>query len=344
MAIADAEDRAKAIRQVVSGMAQDLDHESWLLITRQYQLLSHLPLSAFDYWRALASSMPSSLAALLKLSHDVHSLVKRMRDELGVVWELMPRATLAEGLDRLQRSWAKQLSADAGDPVMKTLSEQVFRTIGVSDPMLDDLIELVLFQAGFNRTDKLDRLIAPFSTGARPLVARLWLGENSMLQRFLLRTHTEDRVWPHFDLSRALIQLWQATKPDAASKLFDLCGKDLVWMPTAGQTGAYSKNVKEDVANAPVLAGLVSQLLPAESPWWTEMQLAQLRQIRNFDPAWFELGCRTGLLLALIVEQQLAQTKPHASPGRSSATTGPQSRPMATAPILRRVPRSTGSA
>lgn len=344
MAIADAEDRAKAIRQVVSGMAQDLDHESWLLITRQYQLLSHLPLSAFDYWRALASSMPSSLAALLKLSHDVHSLVKRMRDELGVVWELMPRATLAEGLGRLQRSWAKQLSADAGDPVVKTLSEQVFRTIGVSDPMLDDLIELVLFQAGFNRTDKLDRLIAPFSTGARPLVARLWLGENSMLQRFLLRTHTEDRVWPHFDLSRALIQLWQATKPDAASKLFDLCGKDLVWMPTAGQTGAYSKNVKEDVANAPVLAGLVSQLLPAESPWWTDSQLAQLRQIRNFDPAWFELGCRTGLLLALIVEQHLAQTKPHAAPGRSSAPTGPQSRPMATAPILRRVPRSTGSA
>ena len=53
-----------------------------------------------------------ALAALLKLSHDVHSLVKRMRDELGVVWELMPRSTLAEGLSRLQQSWAKQLSAD----------------------------------------------------------------------------------------------------------------------------------------------------------------------------------------------------------------------------------------
>ncbi len=156
MAIADADDRAKAIEQVVTEMAEDLDHESWLLITRQYQVLSHLPLSTFDYWRALAKSMPSSLAVLLKLSHDVHSLVKRMRDELGVVWELMPGATLAEGLSRLQQSWAKQLTADAGDPVVKTLSEQVFRTIGVSDPLLDDLIELVLFQAGFNRTDRFE--------------------------------------------------------------------------------------------------------------------------------------------------------------------------------------------
>jgi len=344
MAITDADDRAKAIGQVVTEMAEDLDHESWLLITRQYQVQAHLPLSTFDYWRALAESMPSSLAVLLKLSHDVHSLVKRMRDELGVVWELMPRSTLAEALSRLQQSWAKQLSADAAGPVVRTLSEQVFRTIGVSDPLLDDMIELVLFQAGSNLTDKLSRLIAPFSSGARPLVASLWLGENSLLQRFLLRTHTEDRVWPHFDLSRGLILLLEAAKPDAASKLFELCGKELLWMPTAGQTGQYAKNVKEDAANAPVLAGLASQLLPTESPWWTAEQLAQLRQIRNFDPAWFELGCRTGLLLALIVEQQLAQPKPLATSGRSTTSAGPQSRPLAAAPTFRRAPRPTGSA
>ncbi len=344
MVISDADDRAKAIGQVVTDMAQDLDHESWLLITRQYQVLSHLPLSTFDYWRALAKSMPSSLAVLLKLSHDVHSLVKRMRDELGVVWELMPRITLADGLGRLQQSWARQLTTDSGDPVVRTLSEQVFRTIGLSDPLLDDLIELVLFQAGFNRTEKLSRLVAPFSTGARPLVTGLWLGENSMLQRFLLRTHTEDRVWPHFDLARALMQKLQEKKPDAASKLVELCGKDLVWMPTAGQTGQYAKNVKEDVANAPVLAGLASQLLPAEAPWWTGTQLAQLRQIRNFDPAWFELGCRTGLLLALVVEQKLAQQKPPTASAHSTTSTTRLDRSPTTAPVIRRVPRPTGDA
>jgi len=74
------------------------------------------------------------------------------------------------------------------------------------------------------------------------------------------------------------------------------------------------------------------------------VQLAQLRQIRNFDPAWFELGCRTGLLLALIVEQKLAQPKPIAASGPSTTSTGPQSQPLAAAPILKRVPRSTGSA
>lgn len=342
MAIADCADRASAIGRVVADMAQDLDHESWLLIIRQYQVLSHLPLSTFDYWRALAGSMPSSLAVLLKLSHDIQSLVKRMREELGVVWELMPRSTLAEGLGRLQESWAKQLDAEPGDPIVRALSEQVFRMIGGADPLLDDISELVLFQAGFNRTDKLTRLIAPFSTGARPLVASLWHGENSMLQRFLLRTHAEDRVWPHFGLAKALIQLLQQTKPDAASKLVELCGKDLVWMPTAGHPGPYAKNVKADVANAPLLAGLASQLLSAESPWWTALQLAQLRQIRNFDPAWFELCCRTGLLLALMVEEQLA--KPTTAAPRAKTSASYQSQPQASGRTVVRVPRTSRSA
>jgi hypothetical protein len=165
-----------------------------------------------------------------------------------------------------------------------------------------------------------------------------------MLQRFLLRTHTEDRVWPHFDLSRALIQLLQQKNPAAASKLVELCGKDLVWMPTAGQSGQYAKNVKEDVANAPVLAGLASQLLPAESPWWTGTQLAQLRQIRNFDPAWFELGCRTGLLLALVVEQKLAPQRQPTASGHSTTSTTRLDRSLTASPVIRRVPRQTGDA
>ena len=343
MAIKDSDARAEAIERVVTEMAKDLDHDSWLLITRQYLALSHLPLSTFDYWRALAKRMSSSLAALLKLSHDIHALVPRMRAELGVVWELMPRATLAEGLHRLQKSWANQLAVDAGDPIVGTLSEQVFRSVGASDPLLDDLIELVLFQDGCKRTDKLDHFIARFSKGAGALMEELWLGQNSMLQRFLLRAHTEDRIWPHFDLFQALGTVLAKASPDAAEALVKLCGMNLLWMPTAGQVGQFSKNMKEDVANAPLLAGLISQLLPAESSWWTDTQLIQLRRIRNFDPAWFEVGCRTGLLLALIAEQHLSQQKSGSIYRRSPTPSRPDNSPAATA-NLARLPRSTGSA
>lgn len=320
MAVQEAETRTHTIERVVAEMAADLDHESWILITRQYQVLSHLPLSTFDYWRALAKEMPSSLAAVLKLSHDTPSLMKRMRDELGVVWELMPRFTLSTGLGRLQQSWAKQLKAEVADPVVKTLTEQVFRTIGQTDPLLGDVVELVLFQAGFNRTDRLERLTAPFAAGARALVLQLWSGENSLLQRFLLRTHTEDRVWPSFGLTRVLIGALQESAPQAATQLSNACGKDLLWMPTAGQLGPYARNVKEDVANAPLLAGLLSQLAPHEPSWRSGSHLAQLRQIRNFDPAWFEVGCRAGLLLTLLVEQRLPQMNGQQTPSASTAS------------------------
>jgi hypothetical protein len=343
MAFPDAADRSEAIAAVAAEMANDLDHVSWELITRQYQVLSHLPLSTFDYWRSLAATMPSSLAVLLKLSHDAPALIGRMRDELGVVWELMPRATLTAGLARLQESWAKQLKVEKADPVVKTLSEQVFRAIGQPDPLLGDLIELVLFQAGFNRSERLDRLIAPFAAGPRGAVQGLWLGENSVLQRFLLRTHTEDRSWPHFDLVRDLIALVEQGSPEAVSHLMKECGKDLLWLPSAGQTGPYAKNIKEDVANAPLLAGLASQLLPAAQSWWTKSQLGQLRQIRNFDPAWFEVGCRAGLLLSLMAEQRPSQAEITTGQGKSAAA-GSTGRPPVASAGLQRVTRVSGSA
>lgn len=341
MAIFEAEARAQAIADVITTMASDLDHVSWLLISRQYQVMSHLPLSTFDYWRVMARTPSACVAALLKLSHDIQALVGRMRDELGVVWELTPRSVLKEALVRLQLSWGRQLNIDASDSTVKMLSEQVFRGLGQANPILDDLVNVMLFQAGFERTERLNRLIGSFASGARPLVQTLWVGADSLLQRFLLRTHTEDRIWPHFDLTRTLISLLDEGAKDAVAKLIELCDKDMVWLPTAGQSGQYAKNIKEDVANAPLLASLASQLLPADLPWWSDAQLAQLRQIRTFDPAWFEQACRTGLLLSLIVEQHSAPPARAAVSATSTRTnqTAP-GRALVSRPGLRRVPRT----
>ncbi len=303
MSLADQGRRLSAIQDVVAEMATDLEHPSWILITQHHQLLSHLPLSTFDYWRVISKNMAASLSVVLKVSSDVPALMKRMRDELGVVWELMPRALLEAGLQQYLQNWACQLKTVSTDPLVRTVCEPMFRIVGQAAPVLGDMVDLVLFQAGFDRTERLNGVIGSLGSGPRPLLSQLWLGENSLLQRFLLRTHIEDRIWPHFDLSRGLVESLQEFASECVSHHLQALGRDLLWMPMAGQSGPTAKNMKADVANAPMLAGLLSQCTSSTAWWKLGNRLAQLRQIRNFDPGWFETAFRTGILIALMLEQ-----------------------------------------
>lgn len=319
MALKDADARKKAITAVVTDMSADLDHPSWILITRQYQLLSHLPLSTLDYWRAIGRDVNAALAAALKLSFDVATLMIRMRDELGVIWELMPKSALSRGVNLLSQTWSRQFKVNSDDTLVRTLVEPLFRSVGQVDPILSELVDLVLFQAGFKRSEGLDRLITSVAQGPRSQLQQLWSGEGSHLQRFLLRTHAEDRIWPTFELTQALVKTLETDAPALCELLFKKVGRELLWLPTAGQAGPFSKNMKQDVANVPLLAGLLAQVTPPEAAWRVTVVISQIRRIRSFDPGWFDVSCRTGTLLAIMLTEHAQPTsKTLAAPGAST--------------------------
>lgn len=187
------------------------------------------------------------------------------------------------------------------------LTERVFRQLAPSEPALADGVELTLFQAGFGRTERLDQLSAETRSGARNLALSLWSGQESLLQRYLLRTHLDDEFWPGFDLTDALVSKLRERAPQSLAQLLSACDRNpqkLFWLPTLGQQGPYGKNVKQDVANVPVLCGLLSQLADVAEPWWTPSEVDQIRQLRAFAPAWFEVACRIGGLMALSARQQ----------------------------------------
>lgn len=308
MSIGDPDERSKALGTAVEAMAADYDHPSWKLVVRQYTALSHLPLSTLDYWRACARSPAAGLAILLKLSHDMPRLAMRMREELGVLWELTPAVALSAALQRLRQSWTSQLGVGQEDAV-RVLTEQIFRKLASSAPVLADGVELVLFKAGLGRTPRLDALFAEVRSGPSSLAQRLWSGQDCLLQRFLLRTHLDDEFWPGFELTDQLINKLGERHGRSLQQLLAACGRDprrLFWLPTLGQHGPYAKNVKQDVANAPVLCGLLSEMASEPLPWWTQDEIVKLRQLRAFAPAWFEEACRLGGLIALSIQEQPA--------------------------------------
>lgn len=319
MAIGEAEDRFNALDAAVAAMAEDYDHPSWKLIGRQYMALSHLPLSTLDYWRALARSPAGSLAVLLKLSHEMARLAMRMRDELGVVWELTPGAALGDALDRLRSSWSRQLGPGQ-DSTVTTVTQQIFRQLATSEASLADQVELTLFQSGMGRTERLDQLFLDVRAGAGSLAQKLWSGQESLLQRFLLRTHVDDEFWPGFGLTDSLVHKLQEQYPQTLSQLVAVCGRNvqrLFWLPTLGQQGPHARNLKQDVANVPMLCGLLSQLADDARAWWTPDEISQIRQLRAFAPAWFEEACRIGGLMALSA-RSLPATPPAARVSRES--------------------------
>lgn len=320
MEVADPATRLVGMQLVIAEMAADLDHVSWRLVAQHYQQLSHLPLSALDSWRTIARSPAASITTLLKLSHDLPRLMQRMRDELGVVWEGVPRQTLAGALVLLSESWATQFKTASTDATVRTLVGPVFRSLGQISNVLGEMVEMSLFQAGFDRSAGLDQLIQSVGSGSRALARKLWAGDTSLLQRFLLRTHADDRFWPRFDLTRKLVHALPEHLPSDVWAALEVLGRELLWMPTLGQAGPYAVNLKEDVANVPLLLAIWNHFGGESDWWWQENRLAQLRQIRSFDPSWFEVSFRTGMLISFAVEQELASSASGRKPPSGGAT------------------------
>lgn len=65
-------------------------------------------------------------AAVLKLPADLHELMSRMRDELGVLWEFTSRESLLRAYEALSRSLNSQLGGGATPELIVQIANGVF--------------------------------------------------------------------------------------------------------------------------------------------------------------------------------------------------------------------------
>jgi hypothetical protein len=307
MSATSEQDRYRQIRSVVADMASDFEHKSWKLVLHQHRILGHLPLATMDYWRVFGQSHEASIAVVLKLVGNIPALMQRMRHELGVIWELTPKSVLSTALNGLSKSLSEQLTLEIGSAIHKSIVADVFRKLGNGSHALATHIDLVLHQAGFEIGENLNKLAEASRRQPRSVLQSQWMGEDSMLQRILLRAHSDDRHWPQFGLTEALIKTLTENCDEVSRDYLTGFGRELIWLPAAAATGPLRKNEKEDVANAPFLAALLVQLTGSSEWLFKTGKMAQLRQIRAFDPDWFEVAIQAGGLLAVLKGAQAPQ-------------------------------------
>ena len=308
MSVSNSEDRSRDLVKVVEAMTADQDHLSWKLVLHHYQHLRHLPLNTLDYWRVIGRSQDACLAAVFKFPGELFELMQRMRDELGVMWEFTSRASLQNAYEALSKSLLAQLGPQVDPNLMSQLLNDLFTKIGFASESLAIQVDRILFEKTGVRTTRFERLISDSQRTPNSLLQRLWLGEDSLLQRVLLRNHAEERIWPYFRLWEELLQAIQSQGHSPSVAFLQNLGAQLLWMPRQA-TGEPEINPRLDVANAPMLMGYLIQICDANKWLQSKDHLAALRRIRTFDPAWFDLGLQSGSLLAMKALEHDARTR-----------------------------------
>lgn len=299
------EDRARELGKVITQMSSNLEHPSWNLVEHHYTNLKHLPLSTLDYWRMIGRNQDACLAAVLKFPHDLNALMLRMRDELGVLWELTSRSSLLNAYELISRSLIKQFDDDFAAGFVRQMVDSLFSKMGFISESFATQIDTVLYEKSAIRSERFDHMFAKIFRSPIAILDEFWHGEDSYLQRVLLRNHANDGIWPYFKLTENIIgEMEDNCEPIYISYLNNF-SRHLLWNPSAAGT---SLNLKRDVANVPLLLGFYTQTCNANNWLQAEDRMVALRRIKAFDPIWFDLGVQTGALLAMQATHQGSQS------------------------------------
>jgi len=94
------------IDEQVSAMAAEFDHSGWQYLDDLRRHFSHLPLSTYQSWLALAGNGDTLASAVLRMEVD-ESFCGRIRDELAVIWECIPLEIWVRAFSRF-RAWLTQ--------------------------------------------------------------------------------------------------------------------------------------------------------------------------------------------------------------------------------------------
>ena len=90
--------RPDRIDEQVAEMAGDADHPGWDYLRKLRDGWSHLPLSVFEAWKAVAGNPRALVQAVLRLELT-GEFCQRVESELAVIWEAVPLQAWRDALD-----------------------------------------------------------------------------------------------------------------------------------------------------------------------------------------------------------------------------------------------------
>jgi hypothetical protein len=314
MSQADPERRWSSMHSALKAMSEDHRHESWPLLDGLWQTFHHLPLTALDVWRMLAKQPKAVLSFLLRseLSDaELAAALRRLHRETGWMPELTTVSDLCEVAQAFWRYWAEEgLAQDRCRKYYKEELEGRLQLLSDEIPSLGPLIETVIFVSTGTVTDLLLEVEGPSRKSTQELFRTLWDGGNSLVNSQLFLVNEWREEWPCRDFveKEALPAFLQNLQPTSAALIFKLLDRIFWKFDSWKKYYGTQFNIRNQpdfkfsVANLPVLCAFWAATSTSRQ-WWTDprSRLA-LKQIRDFDPIWFEQAYRQAFKVCMSID------------------------------------------
>lgn len=284
--IPDATTRIDAIDAVLVAMAGDYNHDSWSMFDGLWTAFSQLPLCSIDTFKALATR-PEVVVAMLFRSDlppaQLSSHVRQLKQQLGVALELVGMKAWRKEIDKFKTYWYQKLGDDTAGQIIPILLQDRLKTLAQELPGLQINIACLQFEFLDDAPPQVMlQLQKDLQTEKGVHLNRLWHGEDSLLQRLLLRVHADDVAWPEprFFTDKAAPAFLDTIQSDPNLTRETGLLKEFFWFQ--------NNDFKISAANIPVLCALWCALdLPLD--WWrAPANRLALQRLRAFDPLWFE--------------------------------------------------------
>jgi hypothetical protein len=264
--------RRQGLHDLLGEIAPAWERPEWESISHFLNTLGSLPATTFDVVDALSEVPTVAAGALIRCCGDTAALERVWRglDELPFLWETIPLNAWVSAAEALQRH-AQLLSEQSGMAVAQ-LVPLLLRTLLADGPALSEFfhaVHCVLYQCVEHCPPPATDYIAAFREPRSEPMLNAILG--AQVQE--LRRRHDDEWWPT-DLTIA-----------------DEAGMELEGHARlAEQMPAYCR----PVISAPLRAGLAA----GSNLTIGKASLLALRQVRTFDPVWFEFAHALGFTFA----------------------------------------------
>ena len=285
----DAAARLAAIDAVLVAMGDDFDHDSWSMLDGLWSAFGRLPLCSIDTFKVLATRPEVVVAMLFRSELPAAQLgghVRELKRQLGMTLELVGITVWRRAIEKFSHAWTKRLGDDLAKLSVPILLKDRLKAVVDELPALQLNMEWLQFECLNEYPPAVLQLQKDIAANRGVHLTRLWQGEDSLLQRLLLRVHADDVAWPEprFFTDKAIRAFVEAVLAVPSMKSQMKLLQSFFWLENG--------DFKLSVANVPVLCALWCALdLPLD--WWRDaVSRLAMQRLRAFDPQWFEAAYR----------------------------------------------------
>ena len=243
----------KIISNYLSNMVNDLQNSGWMYLNHLYSRYQHLPLVTFQVWKEIARN-DSALTLAIWLLDFENDIYKRLEKEFGLVWELIP---ITSWKLAIRKTYDLYLSLGIQEKHVKAIIEKRYERLSQEIATLSMPLKDFYF-------DELKLSPLP-----QPMLNALI---NMIHLQSLLRDQVDGEEWPAFFQTE--LSHWYETEDN------DIPIHPKIHLPQ-----------HSSVVLLPIYLAMKNlgktQFLLAPSAHNHSLVNQKIRQLRDFDPVWF---------------------------------------------------------